>query len=125
MEIKPAYVTFGQAEGLKKLDFNEPTLTYWSKRDGLQDSILNKALFYENHNNKGIWQTSRPEQWQVVEWLRVNHSIWIEVMAHTNEYDYSIFKTDDKNFVIDNYKKWQTPQEAYSTAFDYILNNLI
>jgi hypothetical protein len=127
------YVTFEQAEKLKELGFIEPTLTYWSKRDGLQEDIRNKALFYENHNDKGIWQTSRPEQCQVVEWLLQAYKIDVDVstnrVLHTEKAKGYIAEIYTPKIYIPNWElggNHQNREEAYSAAFDYILkNNLI
>jgi hypothetical protein len=79
---------------------------------------------------------SAPEQHVVIEWLRINYGIWISVYTmdkwmsndnHKNQiFDYSIKQM--KLGLIDIPKKpaeFDSPQEAYSAAFDYILNNLI
>ena len=112
--------------------------------------------------NKGYFETfSAPEQHVVVEWLRINHGIWICINPAITEkktkyYFYSISKEDnldasdwqklsgevmqacyqdvEGNFI--NYDLYEikvfemgfgfkTPQECYSAAFDYVLNNLI
>jgi hypothetical protein len=82
-----------------------------------------------------------PEQHVVVEWLRINHGIEIVVIPDSSsqsrlilrKYTYSIFtpvnganlhcqigRDKNKNIVY-----FINPQEAYSAAFDYVLNNLI
>lgn len=80
---------------------------------------------------------SAPEQHQVVEWLRVNHGINvlpIENYTYPNEiknrWKYQIINKQEKDRDIFNKKffievdyEFQSPQEAYSAAFDYILNN--
>lgn len=81
---------------------------------------------------------SAPEQWQVVEWLRITHDIHI---TYGCDYNWKLKECRGKakfyyiiNFdLLDSLDKnlepkflFDTPQEAYSTAFDYILqNNLI
>lgn len=119
-EIKPSYIIFEQAEWLKEKEFNVPTLTYWSKRDGLIDN----GIKLDNYNNRGEWTTSRPEQWQVVEWLRINHNIDLYVrkvraMDNSTGYMWVIFEGDS----LPISKKLDSLQEAYSAAFDYIKNN--
>lgn len=78
------------------------------------------------------------------EWLRVKHGIWISVVYNSKykQYDYTIINVNwsdkelSKNMQkeidemiqsIFHYKeKFNSPQEAYSAAFDYIqINNLI
>lgn len=56
------------------------------------------------------------------EWLRVNHGIWVEVSREytTGKYIYQYFiNTNNQEF------GFNSPQEAYSAAFDYILKKLI
>jgi hypothetical protein len=132
-EIKPAYITFEQAKWLKENRFIEPTLTYWSKRDGL----IENEITLRNHNERGEWSTSRPEQWQVVEWLRVNHGIWVSVDWCFSEkkpstlvkwsFNLSNVGNREKSIILSKtITFYNSPQEAYSAAFDYIKdNNLI
>jgi len=119
-KIEPKYLTFEQAIWFKEKGFDVPTLTFYL--DG-------KPMF--NHNKEprnsnilpGNIDVARPEQWQVVEWLRVNHGVWVCV-------DYSM---DDNHFIygirtrkIDAFDDgYNSPQEAYSAAFDYIKDNRI
>jgi len=131
VKIEPKYVTFEQAKWVKENRFIEPTLTYWSKRDGL----IENEITLRNHNERGEWSTSRPEQWQVVEWLRVNHGIWISVNWYNKNnnnifWSYTIEKIvkypEPIDYTPQNTINSNTPQEAYSSAFDYIKdNNLI
>ena len=83
--------------------------------------------------DEGYFETfSAPEQWQVVEWLRVNHNIFIQVVAEVY-IDGTNYLWNTINLAKDESTPWygdngeyNTPQEAYSAAFDYILkNNLI
>ncbi len=110
MKIQPIYVSFKQANLLKEKGWDIECEKYYhysllltSKESGLKD----------------CYRVYAPEQWRVVEWLRVNHGIFIEIC----------YWKSDKQFQwkIDNEfgKQFDTPQEAYSAAFDYVLNNLI
>jgi len=69
----------------------------------------------------------------VVEWLRVNHSIWIYTSSHeVDKWCYHIGKTiagkispkvcENGFFGLDDY---DTPQEATEAGILYVLNNLI
>jgi hypothetical protein len=124
-KIEPTYVTFEQAKWLKEKGFNESTLTYWSKRDGL----IENEITLRNHNGRGEWGTSRPEQHVVVEWLRINHGIWVylEIEDDMSTFTWNcVYKM--KNGICKDYdeKFYKSPKEAYSAAFDYIReNNLI
>ena len=135
-KIEPTYVTFEQGKYFKEKGFIEPTLTYWSKRDGL----IENEITLRNHNGRGEWGTSRPEQHVVVEWLRINHSIhigidaWLQEDGSNQGYDYCVYKTwkDKIDYELKllnsstQIKLYNTPQSAYAAAFDYIKdNNLI
>ena len=135
-KIEPHYVDFNTAKWLKEKGFIEPTLTYWSKRDGL----IENEITLRNHNGRGEWGTSRPEQHVVVEWLRINHGIhigidaWLQEDGSNQGYDYCVYKTwkDKIDYELKllnsstQIKLYNTPQSAYAAAFDYIKdNNLI
>lgn len=114
-KIEPQYVDFPTIKLLKEkgLDIE---IDY-----GLQQVL--------NHKNK-------PEIWQVVEWLRLEHNIWIEC-RHITTFNINRFhvivwnykdKLDYKTIHCDNdigYKVWDTPKEAYLAAIDYTLKELI
>ena len=145
MEIKPTYVSLEQAKKLKEKGFNEPCDSIFNK-DGEFQSYKNvgdiRTHFKNNEPiNPKTWHrydTSAPEQWQVVEWLRVNHGIWINVEADSyGELWYSKLCVCSKKVwenlevrskIINSYRhlgEHNSPQEAYSSAFDYILKELI
>ena len=83
----------------------------------------------------------QPEQWQVVEWLTINHGIWVSVdwmtrtkPAHSGYICHlrgTVKPLNDDNFIVVNdtlfpgYEVFASPQDAYSAAFDYILKELI
>lgn len=92
--------------------------------------------------NTGYFETfSAPEQWKVVEWLRINHGIWVTVDIGKEYWFWKIRGINGKVIVKEQipdelcttltgllfsntkYLKYISPQEAYSAAFDYILNN--
>jgi signal peptidase I len=101
MEIKPTYVTFEQAKLLKEKGF-------------------------EVKEVRGGYLV--PEQWQVVEWLRVKHGIWTVVNWGTNNDEvvwyYGISKIGINSAFMEK-PYYKTPQEAISAAFDYCLKELI
>ena len=131
MEIKPTYVTFEQAKLLKKKGFNMSYRKYYNEDSTeilhtSKYSILNKS-----------YRIKAPEQWQVVEWLRINHGIHI---TYGCDYNWKLKEYRDKAkfyYIIDfdlldsmdeklNPKfLFNSPQEAYSAAFDYVLTKLI
>lgn len=111
-EIKSHYVDFTTAKWLKEKGFKGIEIDYG----------LNQML---NNSNP-------PQQLQVVEWLRINHGIWTSV----DKQNYKLFKWRISNInlrndaISDSIEKsgfnYDSPQEAYLAAFDYIrLNNLI
>ncbi|HNT70581.1 MAG TPA: hypothetical protein PKI83_02870, partial [Bacteroidales bacterium] len=76
MEIKPTYVTFEQAKWLKEIGFDiYSNVAYNGKGEVLDESPTYNKEYYMTLKDF----IYRPEQWQVVEWLRVKHSIWISV----------------------------------------------
>jgi hypothetical protein len=125
-EMKLKYITFEQAKWLKEKRFDAPTKAFYD----LYNNPNNKELSYSVPDNWNDCKSySAPEQWQVVEWLRVNHGIWVGVSINGLN---KLFTSD-----IHNYKQkgslgniqnggYESPQEAYSATFDYIKdNNLI
>lgn len=142
-EIKPAYVTFEQAKWLKEKGFDEECSHSYKEVEPIvlyqhQDKKYNNSFKKEWQNtvrknshmdNAVINRYSAPEQWQVVEWLRVNHGIW--VYAERGQNPDSFYPVVDNKERITSFKyhspMWgNSPQEAYSVAFDYIKdNNLI
>ena len=133
-EIKPTYVTFEQAKLLKEKGFDLRIKQCYVSKETI--------LFLYDENNTLGWcnrnlpknEYSAPEQWQVVEWLRIKHGVWILALPTINGYfAYKIIDVQmnpEKHIERPPYKDvsandYKTPQEAYSAAFDYILTNLI
>jgi hypothetical protein len=148
MEIKPTHTTFEQAKLLKDKGFDNIECSgYYHVNEGYEKGYsFCHSKMIEQYNN-GILA---PEQWQVVEWLRVNHGIWILILPQDKSaVDFRIDKSKYPNhalfFSIIKYEEdcsckelintsddkgevffhFDSPQEAYSAAFDYILNILI
>ncbi len=134
-KIEPTYVTREQSKWLKEKEFDLPTYAYYSGLNFYTGE-------YKNHSQTTIGDTpmhkmligytSAPEQWQVVEWLRVNHGIWVSVnIAIDDKWYFELYNLKDKRnaeIIIEDENVTDfhnSPQEAYSAAFDYILNNLI
>jgi hypothetical protein len=126
-QIRPAYATFEQAKKLKEKRFNEICFSWYSD---VGDRILYGAAEMD---------FKAPEQWQVVEWLRVNHGIHLEVSCDVyGELWFVKLEVcskevwddlDKRHKILTAHRKFnnehKSKQEAYSAAFDYILNNLI
>jgi hypothetical protein len=123
MRIEPHYVTFEQAKLLNEKGFNEECDNKY-----IANCIWQKPNSREKYKNSEIHPNSSdvtaPEQWQVVEWLRVNHGIWVYVVGGGNHQFYPIYqdKSEAKHEIMQFY---YTPQEATSAAINYILKELI
>jgi len=126
MEIKPTYVTFEQAKLIRKKGFNLKTT--WAYQSS---NPKNKYSYKVNHeillrDKKDVFC---PEQWELVEYLRINHGIWIEILlTEDSPYNNFYFRIMEigKYFTLSHDGIYRnTPQEAYSAAFDYILKELI
>ena len=147
--IQPTYATFEQAKLLKEKKFITKCRSYYLKGydypfEGVDDEYWGDNRFKNwNADVIGIKPfegfASAPEQWQIVEWLRINHNIDLQDICNYGRlgrtYRMGIIFINKKEEVdtiflrpIDTpfeFIEFKSPQEAYSAAFDYILNNLI
>lgn len=142
MKIKPTYVSFEQAKWLKEKGYkqtpNKLHNSYYNYKGEFRGDVSDYIKAYVDEDKEKIEEYSSvnaPEQWQVVEWLRINHGIWVRC----NSMDGIKWYCDIWNFkgkpntaltkkaqIIFSDKEYNAPQEAYSSAFDYIKqNNLI
>jgi hypothetical protein len=148
-KIKPEYVTPKQAVWLKEKGFKEVVNKYYhvgAISNGVQEKWCNNQDINSDFPDNPYW--SAPEQWAVLEWLRLNYRVDIQHTWLAGEgqpvtaYSYHI-SYPNKKFVkgksdywdeFELYLDWggtgiykhNSPQEAYSAAFDLIrLNNLI
>jgi hypothetical protein len=125
MSIQPAYVTFEQAKLLKEKGFDVPTCNgYDSKGNLICMASQNRPMDY----NTQVLLYSMPEQWQVIEWLRVKYGIHIEILLAEdnpwNKFYYRVMKVGEYFTLSHDGIHRETPQEAYSAAFDYIFQNI-
>jgi hypothetical protein len=125
------HVTFEQAKWLKEIGFNVPCFYYYENGKLVEPYLENGSSTdvefrvdlsdLLEHFNKWSQRVSAPEQWQVIEWLRVNHGIWISISPSiSKKFEYIIYI---KDMIISSGKyssDFSSPQEAYSAAFDYI-----
>jgi hypothetical protein len=117
--IEPTYATFEQSKFFKEKGFDNVCSNYYH--------IRGKLMNLEN-GDTGEWECDAPEQWQVVEWLRVNHNIemWVAPFIYEGFFEtprtYSYFIYSEAGWENDGVD-FESPQEAYSAAFDYIKNN--
>lgn len=124
--IQPTYITFEQSKLLKEKGFNEHCTSYYTENNDLYEDVGN----YNNEDvDKELVHYSRPEQHIVVEWLRINHDIWVTVLPidhkMKNWYFELLYCKNNSLFCMNDSTEFNSPQEAYSAAFDYVLNNLI
>jgi hypothetical protein len=133
LKIEPKYVSFEQAKWLKEIDFNEECKTVFYVPDNSATCVVD---FVEDETIGGYY-IKRPEQWQVVEWLRVNHNIDLQDICNYGRlcktYRMGIIFINNKNEVdmvflrpidtIFDFIEFNSPQETYSAAFDYIREN--
>ena len=143
MNIQPTYVTFEQAKLLKEKGFNMDIKSNLYQTEKAVYKENEKLIINQNSRGgsicmfEGIY--AAPEQHQVIEWLRINHGInvlpienyrypdniierWKYQIVNNQEKDRDIF---NKKFYIESDFEFNSPQEAYSAAFDYILAELI
>lgn len=129
MEIKPTYVTFEQAKLLKDNKFDVLCNCYYFVGDtgnNVNHFVNEPKTTLKKWNEDGLC-ISAPEQWQVIEWLRVNHDIWItSSILKDDEWHYLLRrKVNNWNVEFPTKETFNSPQEAYSKAFDYIFEKLI
>jgi 16S rRNA C967 or C1407 C5-methylase (RsmB/RsmF family) len=137
MEIKPTYVTFEQSKWLKKKGFDEECTRFYVKSNSKLFGIDEHNRYYPIVNKpKELWIVGNtvtlnaknvllaPEQWQVVEWVFQKYNIWVSVQPNEpftdDDWCMKIFKNNKLAISLEGY---DSPQEAYSAAFDYILTN--
>lgn len=137
--MEPTYVTFEQAKLLKEKGFD---LVCTMRYNELRELAATKLGMHGNPNNySGSY--SAPEQWQVVEWLFDKHDIDVSVYGKLpyvifpdSEYgegelqwhfEYRIIQNKDgqKCEVIEPKEWFDSKQQAYLAAFDYIFKELI
>ena len=125
-EVKPSYVTFEQAKWLQEKGFDVDTETCFH---ALLGHDIDTFMKWDN----GRGYLVRPEHWQVVEWLRINHNLWVntQYMGADLKWNYSIddLTTTGSEWlsygqdINERHIIFHSPQEAYSAAFDSIKNN--
>jgi hypothetical protein len=133
MNIKPTYSTFEQAKWLKEKNFFPEIhkVSEWNRMPKITLAYDEHGVSYNPSMPRVSHGSSKnhylaPEQWQVVEWLRINHKIWVSCELDEDMYKPRIYTFHNGNKHVPlGFKNYLTPQQAYSAAFDYILNNLI
>lgn len=106
-------VSFELAKLLKEKGFDDFTQIWYQHGEGISGCVEGKRDYY---NRKGDIYTSAPTISDVCMWLYEKHGIWIGVYDLD---DTTIFRHCFSN--ID----FNSPTDAYSSAIEYTLNNLI
>ena len=126
--IKPRYVDFNASKLLKEKGFPDTSKCF--NEEGKECTV---SLMLRKHKTSTYYP--RPEQWQVVEWLLGRNRIHIQVYPLPNDnWEWCImflneplpigFKSAMSQFCVE-VSVFDSKQEAYSSAFDYILNNIL
>jgi len=149
--ITPTYCTVKQSKLLKEKGFKELSeYNQWilakdkgddSKKFICHSNDLNDYIGIDEERQYNVYHClTIPEQWIVVEWLRVKHNINVEAnyLPNISKYRWvakpmniipKSFKTvTEYAIAVDRYygkENFDTPQAAYSAAIDYVLTNLI
>lgn len=140
MNIEPTYVTFEQALLLKEKGFDLVVNSFYDYKGNEEDSEFIISVRSKKYNSEcdHIGLISAPEQWQAIEWLRLNYCIFISTrhggLNMKGEFGYFICEiieaTKDPQLYKTHKINWQmkkdySPQEANSVAIDYVLKNII
>lgn len=125
--IEPTYVSFEQAKWLKEKGYKSKSRYYDGSGKLVSVPNIPENDYRHTNNYMQTFRWEAPEQSQVVEWLRLNHGIWVTAEMIPFEkgrfFEYSICDFDN---CLKQNGVYESPQEAYSAAFDYINeNNLI
>jgi len=122
--ITPANVTYEQAVWLKSIGFGVPclaTYTQGARGDGTKIQYLIEPV---DMNQDPCVFVSAPEQSVVVEWLRVNFGVWIYV-RYSYKWEFYIERIGGNTNPIYNNGLEDSPSEAISAAFSYLMSNEI
>jgi hypothetical protein len=143
------HVTFEQAVKLKQKGFQELVNYFYtkdgkfypnSKESGDEPMEFEPDDFYDNFNYKNLTMQvngegkylqvySAPEIHQVIDWLFTSHNIHIEIcLSDSSPYStfyYRVLKVGQYFTLSHDGIYSDTPAKAYSSAIDYVLNNLI
>ena len=120
------YIDLDRDKWLKEMGFDKWIDTYSEKNHMLSGWLENDLYIDEVELPIELINSL------IVEWLRVNHGIWIQVsisrygMFYCNILQNQPTKNIDVPMsyeMICQLNDYNTPQEAYSAAFNYIKNN--
>lgn len=134
--IRDLYVSYEIAKSLKELGFKELCNFFYTESGKLFPRVVESGYepmtfeaddFYENFNTitryevEGKYQhvISAPTYYEVIEWLRVNHGIWISVyrQRHSEDKHYG-YVIKQPNEIETRFWGFKSPKEAYSEAIE-------
>jgi len=138
-KIEPHYVDFNTAKWLKEKGFDIWVSKHYYFEEPKELRCSNGFKMPRCSPQTPVFNYMKldgvcyaPEQHQVIEFLRINHSIWVAVDVINNLFKYKILQCNGivsqtfGNELRCSSFDYNSPQEAYSEAFDYIRkNNLI
>jgi hypothetical protein len=120
MEIEPKYIDLDRDKWLKEMGFDKWLDTYSEKNHMLSGWLENDLYIDEVELPIELINSL------IVEWLRVKHGIWVCV---DKEEGSTYWKFNIRLLQLKGHKyggfggEFNSPQEAYSEAFDYIKDN--
>jgi hypothetical protein len=131
--MEPKYITFEQAKFFSSKELDIDCTSFYVKPNCKLFSVDEHGRHYSIKNTpKKLYKLGEhfvlkdenvflaPEQHQVVDWLLGKHGIWI-YSDFLGSWKYVIVKLQDNS--RRTVEHFNSPQEAYSAAFDYIKNN--
>jgi len=119
--IKPNYVTYEIAKLLKEKGCLETNKMHFHFQSDLMTHLPYPG------KEKVIYAL---EHWQVIEWLRLNHNIWVQPVYQINGYwGFDIQKLNAEsilNGLVHSFiMKYKSPEEACNKAFLHVLTKII
>jgi hypothetical protein len=118
--MEPKYIDLDRDKWLKEMGFDKWLDTYSEKNHMLSGWLENDLYIDEVELPIELINSL------IVEWLRVNHGIWVCV---DKEEGSTYWKFNIRLLQLKGHKyggfggEFNSPQEAYSAAFDYIKDN--
>ena len=123
--IDPSYVGLDSANLLKGVGFIFPPISVFIDKCFIED------VGYEYSNNMNVeGYVSAPEHWLVIDWLMIEHDIFIsvgvQIGAHREIFDYTIYSVEmGLESKIASGEGFLTPYLATEDAIRYVLTHLI
>jgi hypothetical protein len=117
-------VGFPIAKLLKEKGFNKGNCKEYFTDGTLSISNEPKEVFMEAVKHNKVISCLAPTIADVVMWLYEKHGIWI-LVGHSGVKEVYMMVTNLNGDVKWNNKGFDSPTEAYESAFEYALNNLI